>query len=490
MFFYRNKPIFVLAQDSEPEVLRVLLVKSAIKYPIKDDGDFGIPLGLWLLKSYIQRTTANIIVDIYDERLLNVQKNKCNFEDYIKDYDVVGASMCTCEVPPSLEKLQIAKKHGKITFAGGIFTFSNEEYLLNYSFVDFVIPGVGTYPLGLLLKELQKRKANYKNLDSENLGFFTFKNVFSKQNVKDASVWDAPSMPYIEYDVWDEILNFYGPFIHDKIDIFTSRGCNKNCSFCSVQRETKHNVISCDQYRVVNTIKYLYNKGIRQFSIKDEDFFIYGKERAIEILQHFQDFEGISFKIRARIDTMVSSGLTTDELAQYHIKEIQYGVESSSNKLRRYINKGIGESAENVINLFNSHYKSGIVVNASFILGLTGEDSDYYNSLKDFISKIYKPHMSKIYLNFYTPHPAKNVIPDNLTLVTNDLNYFTHKIPIGYVIATMPKIRHRRKMIQTYDDIVSMTNSQEFNPKIPEDIKALLCSNNSLNTNKILKYGE
>lgn len=98
--------------------------------------------------------------------------------------------------------------------------------------------------------------------------------------------------------------------------------------------------------------------------------------------------------------------------------------------------------------------------------------------------------MSKIYLNFYTPHPTKNIIPDNLTLVTNDLNYFTHKIPIGYVIATMPKIRHRRQMIQTYDEIVSMTNSQEFNPKIPENIKALLCSNKCLNTNNILKYGE
>lgn len=479
-------------------ILKVLFVKSAIDHPIKADGDFGVPLGLWLLKSYIQRTSTNIQVDIFDERLRNLQHNTTPFEECIKEYDVIGVSMCSCEVPPSIEKARIAKKNGKITIAGGIFTYSNEEYLLNNSQIDFVIPGVGTKPLEQLLTELRKRKSrdpsNWKEKVWQQIKDNTFetiglKNVFSKANLDDAVMWDAATMPHIELDIWDEIVHTYGPYLNGKIDIYSSRGCDKTCSFCSVQRETKHNVISCDQNQIVRTIKYLYEKGIRQFSIKDEDFFIYGQSRVRNILEEFKGYDDISFKVRARIDTMLASKISAEELAQYHIKEIQYGVESPSSDMRRYVQKFISNNDEDVINLFKEHNKYNIVVNASFILGLPAEDGHYYDSLSEFIQKIYTPGLTKVYLNFYTPHPVRGRIPDDVNIVTNDLKYYTHKIPVCYPKNPKMKVLVRQKMLAAYDRIVAQTNSKAYNPAIPAGIKKIFARDGQLASNNIMRYG-
>ena len=489
----------IFSRGTNASSLKVLLVKSSIAHPIKGDGDFGVPLGLWLLKSYIQRTSANIQVDIYDERLRNLQKCTQTFEECIKEYDVIGVSMCSCEVPPSIEKMRIAKANGKITIAGGIFTYSNEEYLLSYPFVDFVIPGVGTKPLEHLLTELRKRKQrdpdNWKDIVCKQIGDKTFEtmglnNVFSRANMNDAVMWDAATMPHIELDIWDQILLLYGPYLGGKIDIYSSRGCNKTCSFCSVQRETKHNVISCDEQQVIRTIKYLYSKGIRQFSIKDEDFFIYGQSRIRNILEEFRDYDDISFKIRARIDTMLASNISSGELEEYHVKEIQYGVESPSNEMRQYVQKNMKKSTDDVIKLFKSHNEHGIVVNASFILGLPFESGDYYKALAEFIDKIYTPRFTKVYLNFYTPHPVRGKIPDDVNIVTNDLNYYTHKIPVCYPKNPRMKVLVRQKMLSTYNSIVKRTKSEAYNPQIPSSITQLFTHDSQLSGNDIMKYGE
>lgn len=481
---------------NEPEGLKVLLVKSAITYPIKADGDFGIPLGLWLLKSYIQRTSANIKVDIYDEHLRNLQHNTETFEECIRGYDVVGTSMCSCEVPPSLEKMRIAKENGKITVAGGIFTFSNEDYLLSYPFVDFVIPGVGTKPLERLLTELRKRKEHDPDRWKETLTrqieekTFSLQYVFSKANIRDAISWDAATMPHIELDVWDEIVRIYGPYINNKIDIYTSRGCNKTCNFCSVQRETKHNVISCDHYQVIRIISFLYSKGIRHFSIKDEDFFIDGPSRIRNILGEFKDYQGITFKVRARIDTMLKSNVSSEELAAYHISEIQYGVESPDSDMRKSVEKNISKSADDVIKLFKAHNNCGITVNSSFILGLPRENKAYYSSLISFVQQIYTPGLTKVYLNFYTPHPVKGKIPDEMFIVSNDLTYFNHKIPVCYPKNPRMKIIARQTMLETYEAIVEMTDSRAYNPRVPSDIASIFTRDNRQAKLEILRYGE
>lgn len=97
--------------------------------------------------------------------------------------------------------------------------------------------------------------------------------------------------------------------------------------------------------------------------------------------------------------------------------------------------------------------------------------------------------MAKIYLNFYTPHPSKCRMPEDAVLITNDLNCYTHKIPVCYSRVPRSKIHIRKKMLSTYDEIINLTASQRFNPPIPDWIKEKYSSDCRLENNEIMKYG-
>lgn len=453
---------------------KVLLVKTAIEHPTRGN-DFGVPLGLWVLKNYITLLMPNVVVDIYDERLLEMQSTVKVFEEEIKEYDIIGISVCTCEVPKAIEKFEIAHKIGKITVAGGIFTYSNEKYLLSKKSIDYVIPGVGTLPWVNLIKALIANEEKTDRLVNINY-------VFSHNN-KDTMVWLPDVMPGIELGLWEEVINYYGSFISKKIriegkeievpkiDIVTSRGCNKSCSFCSVRTETGGSVIRRDIQMIQNEIDYLYSKGIRYFSIKDEDFFIHGDTRVNDIMEYFKRYKDIKFKIRMRIDAWDKYGdkINIQKLKDWKIDEIQYGVESPQNDILMMLQKGINIEKNKVINLFKEHYENEIKVNASFILGCSElENSEYYKKLREFINRIANKEYLIPYLNFFTPHPThSNLNRDKYTITTNNLNYYTHKIPVAYPSTMLQPAREA--MLNIYDEISRETESILYNPVIPDE---------------------
>ena len=456
---------------------KVLLVKCDIKYPTRGI-DFGVPLGLWVIKNYIMLSRPGIQVDLYDERLISLENREKNFETLVEDYDVIGVSMCTCEVPMAIEKCRVAHSKGKITVAGGIFTYSNEKYLINTKVIDYVIPGVGTVPWVKLLDALMINDAQ----GSKNQ-IVSVNNVFSKNSL-DTMVWMTDTMPGIELHEWDEILSNYGRHINreiminsklvsvPKIDIVTSRGCNQKCRFCSVRFETGSTVIKRLPTVIEEEIDFLYAKGIRYFSIKDENFFVHGVSRAKEIMQHCSQYRDIHFKIRMRLDDWNRENIIDLEtLRKWGVDEIQYGVESPQSDILSLLQKGMAFERSKITDLFREHYANEIKVNASLILGCSElEDEEYYKKLEQFVSDIYDERYFIPYFNFYTPHPKNSTFKnDEYTVISNDLNYYTHKIPIAF-----PKNMRRFErgiMLETYNRMTEKTNSRTYNPSIPEEIK-------------------
>lgn len=475
--------------------LKVLLVKTAINYPIKYD-DFGVPLGLWVLKGYLSTTGLNLEVDIYDERL---ELQKCgndvakrekvisSFGDIISEYDVVGISLCTCEVPPAMEKFEIAKKQNKVTFCGGIFTSSNEEYLLGTNLVDYVIPGVATTPLGNLLGKLCQEKKQ------GTLGSHTIQvdGVASKEYLPHfGGAWTTSQLPAMRKAMWIEIVQRYGKFLNNRMDVYTARGCDKNCAFCSVQRESQQQVIRKPDDCVIDEIIYLKEQGFTYFSFKDEDFLSKPK-RMISILEAVKG-EGIKFKLRARYDAMVSSKITLDQLSKLGVDEIQYGIESPDIHIRKAINKGYQDNSE-LISFIRNHNQYGITANCSFILGISGEDVEYYDALLEFIKKIYDENSRpKVYINFFTPHPFNSRFSNRgYALITKDLNYFTHKFPVCFADTQSGVRKVRSKMLRTYDEIVDYTDSSLYNPKtsvIPRELKQAFLNGTRIRDESLPKY--
>lgn len=458
--------------------LNVLLVKTAIDHPIKQD-DFGVPLGLWMLKGYLSTTGLSLRVEIYDERLElrkcggdkeKREKVKQQFINIIREYDVIGISMCSSEVSPALKKFKIAKEQNKITFCGGIFTTSNEEYLVNTGVIDYVIPGVGTVPLERLLERLIQEKQR------NNLG----KHIINEYNVASKEFfylynepWVPAQLPTMRQSMWIEILKYYSPFLKNRMDVYTARGCDKNCSFCSVQMESRQVVYRKEESCVIDEINFLKSKGITYFSFKDEDF-LSKPERMLTILRAVRG-NGIKFKIRARYDEMMASKISLQELNELGIDEIQYGIESPDIFLQKTVKKGLGLYKNNeLINFIREHTKYEITANCSFILGIDGEDLQYYDELLKFIKAIYSEDSKpKIYINFLTPHPYNSQFPlTNYSLVTKDLNFFTHKYPVCFSINS--SYGTRKEMLDTYDKIVRYSKSEKYNPLIsnmPNELK-------------------
>ncbi len=463
---------------------KVLLVKTAIMYPTKDN-DFGIPLGLWVLKNYLLLAMPNIQVDIFDERLERKREAEdIAFEDRIEDYDVIGISLCSCEVPMAIKKFRIAHEQGKVTVAGGIFTFTNEKYLLNYDCIDYVIPGVGTKPWKDLLSSLIIRGDSTEHIRIDH--------VFTKNHK--TSMWIASTLPRMEFHTWDDILAEYQSYLSrdgmNKIDISTSRGCNKNCSFCSVRAETSQPILSKNIDYIKEEIDYLYGKGIRYFSIKDEDFCLHGHQKVKKILEYCkQQYTDIHFKIRMRLDYWLKNPPYDYELLKkWGVEEIQYGVESPQSDILKVLHKGIDVEYDKIEYIFKQHFENQITVNASLLLAVsTLEDEKYYNKLLDFINKFVDTKYFKPYVNFLTPHPINSQISfSNHNIVTSDLNYYTHKVPVAYPDGI--KRPQREKMLKIYDDIVKTTRSENYNCPIPESAREIFLIGNTIDNGEIMYY--
>lgn len=479
------------SEEYEKGKLKVLLVKGMIEHPIKFD-DFGVPLGLWLLKGYIEQYCMDIDIEIYDERLELIkchgdsalrEKVKEKFSKTIGKYDVIGISISSSEVLPALKKFEIAKKEHKITFAGGIFTASNEKYLLETGLIDYVTPGIGTTSVRKLLEWLlrQKRgnklfKAKDENL-SDDLECRVERNneipgVATIDNLHDFFIPSYDLLPDMTLGIWKEIVERYKEYLcvdnEYRMDIHSARGCKGACTFCSVQQECGRQIKYRDINSVASDIKYLFGKGFTYFSLKDEDCFT--ENSRFDDLVTRTNLQGkIKFKIRTRIDHLIDKKNILCKLKERGVVEIQYGIESSDDMLLRSINKGIKKrQIDKIKNFINGHADLGIIANCSFILGLPGETEDYYEELLQFIKDIYDYHKiykPKIYVNFLTPHPRGSAFPinDKYHMVTCDLNYFTHKYPIGFYDHDL---QTRQKMIDIYETIIQYTDSKKFNPSL------------------------
>jgi len=484
------------------ERLKILLVKTSIEYPIKYD-DFGIPLGLWLLKSELSTAGHNFEIDIYDERL---ELHKCgndnkkrkkvldNFEPIVQKYDVVGISISTAEVFPAIKKFRIAKKYDKLTFAGGIFTSSNEAYLLKSGCIDYVIPGVATRPVCDLLAKMCIEKEKGRLVNSQ---FLTIPNIASKDADSFDSPWCPAQLPTMRLSLWKEIIDIYGDYINGKVDVYSARGCGKNCSFCSVNRESQLVVYQKNYKKVIDEINYLKKLGITYFSFKDENLLT--DVNSMRKMFNAVKGDGIKFKIRVRYDEMQKSDVTLSELQNFGVAEIQYGIESHDFYIRQRVNKGDYYESCDLVTFITSHATYNIIANCSFILGIEDETTIYYDSLLNFITVLYdksndpKP---KIYINFLTPHPhnsndtSLNFSLPNYLIITDDLDYFTHKYPVCFAKSANYAIKD--KMLKTYDAIVNYTCSQLYNPlttNIPKSLRDRLLSGNKITPRKN-NYGD
>jgi len=172
-----------------------------------------------------------------------------------------------------------------------------------------------------------------------------------------------------------------------------TRGCGGNCNFCGSPRFWGRKVRFHSADYFVGQLERLALKGIRSFYFSDDTFTV-NKKRVIEICRKIIEKKlDITWNAISRVDHV------NEEILYWMRKagciQISYGVESGSEKIRKFLLKNI--SAEKIRSAFALTQKYGIMARAYFIYGAPEESGQTIQETIDLIKSI-KPLSAIFYI--------------------------------------------------------------------------------------------
>jgi len=345
-------------------------------------------LGILYLAAYLREKTG-ITVKIIDS--VAEQYSLSDLARIIEDEkpDMIGFSVLTFNLLNCLAVCEIIKKNSpetKICFGGWHPTLYPNE-TLKFDCVDYIVIGEGEVTFSELVST-----NNPKGI----------KGVGYKENGK--VIINSPreiirkldDIPFPAYDLID-ISKYSNILASDKlaITIITSRGCPHKCIFCDI-RKTQYRYRTPEN--MIEEITSWTDKGVKEFFIQDDNF-TSRRTRAIAFCKMLIDLNlNIKYKISSRVDYL------DDELVKYLKKSgcyrIYFGVESGSQKILDYLQKGI--TVEQIEKAFKLSKKHRIDACAYIMIGIPTETEEELTMTMELIRKIKPNHL---HCSICTPMP-------------------------------------------------------------------------------------
>ena len=314
-----------------------------------------VPLGLYYVAAVLKR--HNYDVEILNWHRINESPAQIGELLRAKKPDVIGFSIVHANRWGAVEIARIARQldpRVHIVLGGIGATFLWEHLLTHFADVDFIVLGEGEYPFLNLLRHLE---AGSPPAELETLPGIAFRKNGQPFKTQD---------PAMLADL-DELANPATYFDYQHIAL--TRGCAANCSFCGSPRFWGRRVRSHSAGYFIDQLELLAGRGIHSFYVCDDTFTL-NRKRVVDICRKIvQRQMDISWTAISRVDSI------DDELLYWMRKagciQISYGVESGSEKIRRFLNKKI--STRQIETAFEKTRKYGILARAYFIYGCPGE---------------------------------------------------------------------------------------------------------------------
>ena len=297
---------------------------------------------------------------------------------------------------------------------GGPLATTGSEKLINNSFIDFLVIGEGEQTINELIPLLLNKSANVEKLsDIKGIMYKKDNNIIKTGKRELISNLDKISFPNRE-KVFFIDKNKQIKKIYLTRDILLSRGCPYNCRFCSAftiwgsrkpRSRTNDNIIE----EIIH-LKTQYNQ--KQFIFWD-DLFTINRNKVVDLCNKIiQKKLNIKWICLARMDTIDKELILLMKKAG--CVELQFGVESGSDRILDYIGKGL--TINQIIEKAKIIRESNIRWLIFLIIGVPNEtEQEIYKTIK-FI-EILKPY--GVNLSMFSPYPGTELYTELLQLGQN-----------------------------------------------------------------------
>lgn len=290
-----------------------------------------IPQGLLSLATFLHQNGFS--VKVFDCRF-----HMMRGQDFIKDFtDAVkqtrlfaGITVYTAHIEVSLQFNKLIKSvcPDLPVVWGGVHPTLYPAQTAQEGSIDYVIQGEGEYPIVALAKTLDRHVKPERKLQLLGLPF----------NINDLG------FPYYEALEIEKYLHKRNYVFNEDcrgIDYFSSRGCSFGCAFCiNKLLPQQHHWRGRDPLKVAEDLQYVKERfGVKYVFLEDDLPFV-GRSHSLLLAKEIGKLD-LTWYGNIRADIASGDFDLLQALVNGGWRETMMGVESGSDRVLSYINKGI-----------------------------------------------------------------------------------------------------------------------------------------------------
>lgn len=378
-----------------------------------DEYFLSFPLGIATIVSIVKLAGHNIQVVDFDAVRYEEDRKAAVLSGVSTKADVVLLTGMITNYKRIRDLSSLIKKmyiHCIVILGGSLATTAPDSILKKMDIDVFVI-GEGDETIKILLETLSSKSSlrsvpGIKIKDNDNI-YFTSPSLIPE-------IVEVPRPCYEEFPI-NRYVDFYKK-TGQSFDIYTSKGCPSTCVYC--YRISGNKV----RYRAVNEVikEILFIKEsyqVNSFSFVDDNFGI-NKKWTYDFCDKVRDLN-IRFRFQAFVNAFDENIL--DHLQKVGLAGVSVGMESASPLILKEMSKRI--NLDKAAHLFSSLRKRNIKYNATFIIGMPGENDESIEMTKEFL--IHNGFTSNFQLFFITPYPGTKLYSDLITngVIQDELEY-------------------------------------------------------------------
>ena len=366
------------------------------------------PTGLLALAAFLERELKEVEIEILDCQAEG--KNWKDVEKAINSYspNVVASSGFTCNAYACAKLSEIVKTIDSdiSTIVGGQhFSFTDEESLLSFPEIDYIVRGEGEQTLVDLVRAL---RTGGNALHVRGLSFRNNGNVIRTppRNL----VEDLDSLPYPAYHLVEKYLDKYHfTMMAGKtryLIIEGSRGCNHRCRFCTQWKHWNGTWRTKSASRIADEMSNLRDNFGAGFIWLTDDNFEY-KSRGGELAQMLKQRgfgDSVPWFFQSRTDDIVQN---PDIVAKLHNVGNNWqlvGVENNSPQVLSDYRKG--ERVEDAVQAVRVLKQNGIFAQTMMVIGSRRDTAESIQNLREFTLEL-DPDMA--IFSILTPLPGTDI---------------------------------------------------------------------------------